>query len=125
MGLCDAKDAYLVNAKVYLGKELGRPEINQGENVVKTLCEPILKTGRNVTTDNFFTTRSLARYLLDQKITIVGTVRENTKFLPEEFQSSKGDAGDIKFPFPRKDHTPQIQNPKKEQVSSSFIHSTP
>ena len=34
--LCDAKNAYLVNAKVYLGKELGQPEINQGENVVKT-----------------------------------------------------------------------------------------
>ena len=43
--LCDAKNAYLYNAKVYLGKENGRTEVNQGENVVKNLCTPLFKSG--------------------------------------------------------------------------------
>lgn len=38
--------------------------------------------GRNVTTDNFFTSRNLALKLLQHKITLVGTVRKNKRFLP-------------------------------------------
>ena len=83
--LCDASNAYLYNAKVYLGKETVLPEKNQGENIVKTLCIPIYKSGRNITMDNFFTNLSLARFLLTQKLTIVGTVRKNKTFLTLEF----------------------------------------
>ena len=112
--LYDAKNVYLINARVYLGKELGHPEVNQGENIVKTLCMLIYKSGRNVTTDNFFTSLSLARYLLDQKITIVGTVRKNKKFLPIEFQNCKGEAGNIKFLFQEKTTLMKF-NPKKNK----------
>ena len=97
--LCDAKSAYFYNAEIYSGKKLHSPEKNQGENVVKSLSIPIYNSGRNITTDNFFTTMSLARFLLDQRLTIVGTVRKNKTFLPVEFQSSKGNEGDVTFLF--------------------------
>ena len=55
-------------------------ERNQGERVVLDLVSSY--RGRNVTTVNFFTCHNLALELLKQKITIVGTVRKNKRFLP-------------------------------------------
>ena len=60
--------------------------------------------------DNFFTNLSLARFLLTQKLTIVGTVRKNKKFLPNEFQSSKGIKGNVKFLFRERATNRQIQS---------------
>ena len=51
--LCDAKNAYIFNWKVYCGKENGIQGFNQGVNVVKYLSMPLLKSGRNITMDNF------------------------------------------------------------------------
>lgn len=124
--LCDSKNAYLYNAKIYAGKEGNVTEVNQGENVVKTLMMPLYKTGRNVTTDNFFTSLNLARFLLTQKLTIVGTVRKNKTFLPLSFQSPKGDQGNVEFLF-QKDHMLVKMNPKKNKsvVLLSSQHSSP
>lgn len=43
------------------------------------LAEPYLRRGRNITTDNFFTSIPLAKKLLTQKITLVGTIRANKR----------------------------------------------
>ena len=124
--LCDATNAYLYNAKVYIGKEDGVTEIGQGENVVKWLSEPVLKAGRNITTDNFFTTLSLARYLLSFKTTLVGTVRKNKRFLPPDFQSSKGEMGAIKFLFQEKVTIVKFNGKKnKSVVLMSTQHKVP
>lgn len=122
--MCDSKNSYLYNAKIYAGKENNRTEINQGENVVKELSMPIYKTGRNITMDNFFTSCFLARYLLSQKITIVGTVRKNKAFLPISFQSSKGNKDDSQFIF-QKDMVIVKYCPKKNKsvVLLSTLHS--
>lgn len=121
--LCDSKNSYLYNARVYLGKENGKKETNQGENIVKYLCQPIYKSERNVTTDNFFTSLSLARFLLGQQLTIVGTVRKNKRFLTDEFQSNKGKKGEAKFLFNEK-VTLVKYNPKKNRsvVLLSTLH---
>ena len=44
-------------------------------------------SGRNITTDNFFSSYSLVSQLLSKKLTYVGTVRKNKKFLPLELQT--------------------------------------
>lgn len=41
--------------------------------------------GRSVVTDNFFTSVSLSRKLLAQKITLIGTVRHNRGEVPLSF----------------------------------------
>ena len=60
---------------MYTGKDptIGR-EVNQRARVVKDLVKEIENSGRNVTCDNFFTRVSLARDLLQKKLTLVGTI---------------------------------------------------
>ena len=75
---------------VYKGREIGEPkETNLGSKIVLKLSEPFQKSGRNITSDNFFTNVELERKLLMQNLTIVGTIRKNRKELPAEFVSTK------------------------------------
>lgn len=80
---CDADNYYCCNFEVYLGKLNGIAEKNQGPRVVKTLASHWYGSGRNITTDNFFTDITLAEELLSQNLTIVGTIRKTRKDLPK------------------------------------------
>lgn len=53
------------------------------------LVTPYKGSGRNVTTDNFFTTLQLVNVLNSWNMTLVGTVRSNKTFLPPNMQASK------------------------------------
>ena len=76
--------------KCTLVKMLDRPEkLNQGTRVVLDLAEDIENSGRNITCDNFFTNLSLAREVLQKKLTLVGTRRKNKPDLPTEFTVAK------------------------------------
>ena len=75
---------------VYKGREIcEQRETNLGSKVVLKLSELFQKSGRNITSDNFFTNLELGRKLLMRNITIVGTIRKNRKKLPAEFVSTK------------------------------------
>ena len=65
-------------------------ETNQGTRVVLDLVEDIEKSGKNITCNYFFTNLSLARKLLQKKLTLVGTMRKNKPELPMEFTVAKG-----------------------------------
>ncbi|XP_073696117.1 uncharacterized protein [Garra rufa] len=67
----DLETKYVCKASPYLGKDPSRQKGERlAENVVMNLMEPFLDKGRNVTTDNFFTSLSLAHRLLhDNTIT--------------------------------------------------------
>ena len=73
--MCEANTSYAWKMQVYTGKDstIGR-EVNQGARVVKDLVKEIENSGRNVTCDNFFTSVSFARDLLQKKLTLVGTI---------------------------------------------------
>lgn len=89
--LCvDVDSKYMLNALPYLGKDDTRPQ-NQsvGENVVWRLMQPFLNKGRNVTTDNFFTSVSLAQKLLSQRTTLVGTVNKARRDIPPYIKKLK------------------------------------
>lgn len=60
----DVDSKYVINAFPYLGKDENRPS----EYVVLKLIEPFTGCGRTVTTDNFFTSESLAIQLLAKKL---------------------------------------------------------
>lgn len=55
------------------------------------LMEPFTGCGRAVTTDNFFTSKSLATQLLAKKTTLVGTIRSNKRELPIIAKQKKDD----------------------------------
>lgn len=88
--LCDSKTTYVYNMQVYTGRSEGQTkEKNQGERVVMDLIRGLEKSGRNVTTDNFFTSLSLARKLKSMNLTLLGTIRKNKGELPNELVATK------------------------------------
>ncbi|KAL2083869.1 hypothetical protein ACEWY4_019387 [Coilia grayii] len=80
---CDLKTKYVCNILPCLGKDPTWPRGERvSESVVMRLMEPFLDKGRNVTTDNFFTSLSLAERLLSRNTTILGTVNKIRQEIP-------------------------------------------
>uniref|UniRef100_A0AAV2J945 PiggyBac transposable element-derived protein domain-containing protein n=1 Tax=Knipowitschia caucasica TaxID=637954 RepID=A0AAV2J945_KNICA len=79
----DVDSKYFLNGIPYLGKDAARPAGQRlGERVVLNLMEPFMDKGRNVTTDNFFTSLSLAKCLLARNTSLVGTMNAARRELP-------------------------------------------
>lgn len=104
--LCDAKSFYPLNGQIYTGKIDNQRDVNQGARVVKQLVEPYKSTGRNITTDNFFTSLELAEDLVQWNLSIVGTLKKKQKVRPPRIQSVERAACivvDVWFPEKRND----------------------
>lgn len=80
-----------MNILPYLGKRSSTdpPERNLAMKIVQEMAEPIEGTGRNITTDNFFTSLALARDLKRKRLTLVGTMRSNRKEIPTTISNAK------------------------------------
>lgn len=90
--LVDAKMYYSYNLEVCVGRQPeGRfQKSNDPKSVVLRMIEPITKTGRNITVDNWFTSYELMNELLqNHKLTLVGTLRKNKRELPPGFVNTK------------------------------------
>uniref|UniRef100_A0AAV2KAC5 PiggyBac transposable element-derived protein domain-containing protein n=1 Tax=Knipowitschia caucasica TaxID=637954 RepID=A0AAV2KAC5_KNICA len=79
---CDLKSKYICNVLPCLGKNSSRSS-GESETVVMRLMKPFLDKGRNVTTDNIFTSLPLAQRLLERKTTILGAVNKNRREIPQ------------------------------------------
>ena len=81
--LVDNDTKYPCNAFPYSGKdELRSANESLPESVVMHLMSPYLNTGRNATTNNFFTSASLARTLKAKDTSIVGTISRTRREIP-------------------------------------------
>jgi hypothetical protein len=81
----------MTNAKIYLGKDSNEVARGLASDVVCTLVQPISgqdRGGRNVT-DNFFTSVDLANQLKNKKWTLVGTLKQNKREIPQEFTPAR------------------------------------
>lgn len=87
--LADSDTHYCYNMQMYLGKEGNLPEVGQGKRVVEDLCRPLFQSGRNVTTDNFFTSVELANSLLAERMTLLGTIKCNKRCVPPEMKKNR------------------------------------
>lgn len=90
--IVDSRTFYTLKMEVYCGKQpLGPFKVeNDASSVVKRLLEPIDNTGRNLTTDNFYTSIPLANDLyVNHRTTMVGTIRKNKPQLPQMFTDVK------------------------------------
>ena len=97
--LADANNFYVKNFQIYLGKQMNIREKNQAERVVLELSS-CLDSGVNITVDNFFTSISLANKLLENNMTLLGTLRTNRKGIPAEMIETKNrDEYSSKFMF--------------------------
>ena len=81
--ICDSETSCVLNAIPYVGKDDSRhANLGLANHVILSLSNPYFGSGINVTTDNFFTSLHAAEFLLKEKITMVGTVRENRREIP-------------------------------------------
>lgn len=87
--MCDAKTFYMVSAIPYIGKEDRPSNLPIPTQYVLKLSQPIQKTNRNITVDNWFSSMGLARSLKEVGLTLVGTLRKNKPEIPTEFLKPK------------------------------------
>lgn len=81
--LCEAPSGFALNGMMYTGRREGEPiHRNLGMDVVLQLTEPYRGSGRNIVTDNFFTSHMLATRLLANNLTLLGTVRLHRREVP-------------------------------------------
>jgi hypothetical protein len=116
----------MMNAKGYLGKENNEVACGLASDVVCTLVQPISgqdRCGQNVTTDNFFTSVDLPNQLKNKKLTLVGTMKQNKREIPQKFKPAvQRDENSYILGF-IKDLTLVSYVPKKKKSVSSFHHS--
>lgn len=80
-----ARTFYTNNLEIYGGRQPEGPfeTDNSTKAVVERMIQPISGTGRNVTTDNWFTSIPLCGELLqNHRLTLVGTLRKDKREIP-------------------------------------------
>lgn len=118
IALVDARNFYIKNLEIYAGKQPDGPysSSNKPFDIVDRIVQPISKTNRNVTFDNWFTSYELVHHLLSKhKLTSVGTLRKNKKQIPPEFTKARKCVFTSQFAF-QKDITLVSHIPKKNKV---------
>ena len=73
--MVDARMFYMYNMEIYVGTQPDGPfcTSNKPQDVAKRLTKPIYNSGRNVTTDNRFTSFDLVQDFYVNKLSFVGT----------------------------------------------------
>lgn len=86
--LADSTTGYIVAFEVYTGKESKKSSNTLGERVVISLAEYV-RPHSLIVLDNFFTSYKLLQHLLEKQIYACGTVRSNSKGLPDFMRNCK------------------------------------
>lgn len=102
---CEAQSGYALNGIIYTGKQGNEVHRNLGHDVVMELMRPFFGSGREVVTDNFFTSHKLALSLLQENLTLLGTMRSHRKEVPEDLRNKQRPATSSLFAF---DHQNKI-----------------
>jgi hypothetical protein len=94
--MCCSSTYYVLGIIPYCGKDVITHSL--AFDTVCKLIRPVENSGRNVTTDNFYTSLNLARELRRKKLTLVGTMRANKRELPPfVLQKTCRDVGSSRF----------------------------
>lgn len=111
----DARTWYMISAIPYVGKVTTENNMPVPFYYVKKLSQPIYGTGRNITTDNWFSSVDLFENMLTEHgLTMIGTLRKNKREIPPNFLAGKIE-GESKFVF---DHNKTLVSytPKQKKV---------
>ena len=88
--LAEARSGFALNAKIYSGRDRDAPpHRNLAMDIVMELTAPYFNTGRDIITDNYFTSHQLAVSLLQQGRTLLGTIRAQRKEVPAQMKSKR------------------------------------
>lgn len=76
--LADALANYMVNVETYSGKlnTKAASKFSKSTEVVLRLVKPVADSNRNITADNWYTSKELVNKLLKKNLSYVGTVKK-------------------------------------------------
>ena len=112
---CCSSTYYVLGIIPYCGKDVITHSLSF--DTVCKLVRPVENSGRNVTTDNFYTSLALARELRRKKLTLVGTIRANKRELPPYLlQKTDREVGSSRFCY-KKEATLVSYMTKRKKVS--------
>jgi hypothetical protein len=104
--LCEAGSGFALNGRIYTGRGPNEPvHRNLGKDIVMDLCSPYFRTNRDIVTDNFFTSHALAKDLLANGLTLLGTLRKQRKEVPSVLLDKKQEVHSTLFLY---DHSSKI-----------------
>ena len=116
--ICCSSTYFVLGIIPYLGKENNGITQSLAFHTVCKLITPVENSGRNVTTDNFYTSLKLAGELLRKKLTLVGTMRNNRRELPPyTIEKVKRESGSSRFCY-KKEATLVSFMTKRRKVST-------
>ena len=124
--LADSQSFYSVSSKIYAGAGTHIPGLPVPTLAVLNLINPISGTNRNITTDNYYISISLANELKSNQLTLVGTMKKNKRCIPSSFLT-KADAGTCQYAFDYANNFTLLSiAPKKNKrvVFLSTMHAT-
>jgi hypothetical protein len=100
--LCDSQTGYLWSVLIYTGKDTTiesshiTPDMNKTTAIVMKLMKPLLKEGRTVWRNNFYSPPTLAKILkTTHKTNCVGTLKMNRKNVPTKVKNTKLKIGEM------------------------------
>jgi hypothetical protein len=86
--MADSVNGYVMELKVYVGKEGNKAETNLGMKVASELTNS-LPSGDHIYFDNFFTSIPLVLHLLHNDKYCCGTFRQNRKGIQQDMKNLK------------------------------------
>lgn len=124
--LCDAKSFFTSKIEIYCGKQPDGPYFinNTPADIVSRLVDHVKGKNRNLTCDNWYSSYQLAKSLLANKITYLGTLRKNKREIPPEFlPNKKREVGSSLFGFQQEiTITSYVPKKNKSVVLISTMH---
>ena len=89
--LGEATTGFALNGMVYSRRKSDSgPHRDLANDIVMQLCSVYFGTGRDIYVDRYFTSHGLVCNLLQQNLTLVGTVMANRREVPSQFKTAKG-----------------------------------
>jgi hypothetical protein len=82
-------EAYTLNVIVHLGSTAPRYDLSSTKSLTVAICDKIVNKGSTLYADNYYSSVSLAEWLLKKKMYFCGTVRKNGKHLANKITRSK------------------------------------
>ncbi|XP_068754290.1 piggyBac transposable element-derived protein 4-like [Montipora capricornis] len=82
--LAESTSGYVLNSKIYTGKENNEVQKDLGRKAVMSVMQPYLDKGFYAFMDNYYTSVALFEELEERKTLACGTVRSNRVALPRE-----------------------------------------
>ena len=70
---------------------------NSQKHVCLRLIDPLLKKGHTLYVDNYYCSPQLAEFLIPEDTSLVGTVRPNRKYLPQDLMQQQMTRGAMDY----------------------------